>query len=324
MRTIKLTFLAFLFLFGTSYLHAQKIASDSEGESVFSNYSFDDYKIDISTDEPFSIGFSGSKFKNSFSKVKKDVSNKAKDYYFKYGLLNSGDQLDFSKLNNNKFGHSFKIGYQSIVTSLANINQTFLGRGGLGVSAFFNIDNFDYFNSATQVETTKQPVSYGVELNGMFIFKKTITSFEKITFISYFEAKYFVKTWNNNTLLNYQSDDNFILDNSDTIVVLEDFKGKYGVLDNDISRVRIAVSEPIFYRRVNLTPYIVTNITSNTKPLYLMGANFNFIQAEINRQELNFDSTFGIGIDYAYQDSVWSKPTVFLRGSINFGKYAKD
>ena len=208
MRTIKLTFLAFLFLFGTSYLHAQKIASDSEGESVFSNYSFDDYKIDISTDEPFSIGFSGSQFKNSFSKVKKDVSNKAKDYYFKYGLLNSGDQLDFSKLNNNKFGHSFKIGYQSIVTSLANINQTFLGRGGLGVSAFFNIDNFDYYNSTTQVETTKQPVSYGVELNGMFFFKKAITNFKKITPVIAFETKYFIKTWNNNTLLNYQSDMN--------------------------------------------------------------------------------------------------------------------
>ena len=72
---------------------------------------------------------------------------------------------------------------------------------------------------------------------------------------------------------------------------------------------------------MNLTPYAVLNATSNNKPEYRVGSNVNLTQAQLNRNDINFEGSFGIGIDWGYNSDNWSKANIFLRGSISLVKY---
>ncbi|UPT71568.1 MAG: hypothetical protein M0D53_04180 [Flavobacterium sp. JAD_PAG50586_2] len=316
MKTKLLSSLLLITLLSFENIFSQQMASDSKGESVFTSYSFDDYKINISTAEPLSVGVSLGRFLTSLNlKDKAAIAGRNSDVYVNYGLLNSGDQLDFNKLNDNKFGHSIKLGYQNSVVNLQNLNPFWFFKGGGGVAVFYNVDNFNFLNSETMEESSETPASYGLELNSTIFITET-NVFTKLTALLAFEAKYYINTWNSDELLNYQTD---YIQNG-TVVAMEDFKGKYGILKDDISKLRVAGSLPLYYGHFNLTPYTVLTTASESKPSYRAGTNFNIIQAPIDREELNFGSSFGIGIDWLNQDGEWSQANIFLRGSISFGK----
>ena len=299
--------------------NAQKIASDSKGKSVFSNYALEDYKFDISTDEPFSISFSLARFISTINnKVLKPTISSDTDIFFNYALLNSSDQLDFNNLRENKFGSSFKIGIQKNVKSLGDAKNFKFFKGGGGLSFFYEADNLSYYDSQLSSESTTKPISYGLELNAN-IFPKANLNFSKLNFITAIEAQFYLRTWNKDELLNYQ-----LIKDVETnvdVIAFEDFRGKYGVLDNNVKKIRLAISEPIFYKRMNLTPYAVLNATSNNKPEYRVGSNVNLTQAQLNRNDINFEGSFGIGIDWGYNSDNWSKANIFLRGSISLVKY---
>ena len=311
-RNILKTTLFFGLILTGQYCFAQKIGTDSKGKSIFSFYSLNDYRLEFDTEEPFSLGFSTYRFKTTFTIDADTTVVKNSGIYVNLSMLNSDDYINFKNLSEMRPGAGFKIGWQKSIEKFQDIDRTPGGTYSWGINAFFNFDNIKLYNPLDSLTTTKLPLTYGLESNFTYFSKSKFRNMIAIN-LSY------NRTWNDDELLNFQTIDKTTIANN--IVALEDFEGRYGLLSNEIDKVRLSTSFPFYIGYLNPIPYLVLNVSSNSAPKYSVGTFINILTKKLEVKDFNIPSSFGLGIDWTYSANNWTKPSIFMRGAINFGKF---
>lgn len=311
MRT-RLLFWVF-FLYGFSF-YGQDVATDSKNKGVFTYYNFKKYRVDFSSKE-FSLTLSTKPYYTKYVDSSSGTVNavKTSNYYIQPSIINASDFFNVSKLSEYNLGGRLKIGYQRTVDNIRKDYPGFVV--GFGGSLFYAIDNFTLYNTLVNKIEQRNPVSYGIDLNGTLFFPKKnwVILTGNITFSN---------GWNDFGLLNFKDISNVIV-NGD-IVAFDNFDGKYGELVTNIQKLRFAASAPVTFSYLNFTPYIVVNALENVKPIILTGIFTNILSKKIDFQNFKLPSTFGFGIDWIRKESEWSKANIFIRGSVNIFEYTKD
>lgn len=297
----------------TDNLFAQKIGVDSKGKSIFSFYSLSDYRLEVSTDEPLSIGRALTRFTTKYMVRGVPTIVKDKGLYLNLSMLNSTDMLVFNSLSKMKPGFGIKLGYQKSVQSFNDIDRTPRGTYTAGVNTVFNMDNIKLFNTVDSIITKKYPLTYGVEGNFTYFSK---SNFRNIIALNIS----FSRTWNDDDLLSYQNKSDVII--GSTVVALEEFDGRFGKLKTDINKFRISTSFPFYIGYLNPIPYVVLISSTGNSPKYFLGTFFNILTAPLEKKDYTIPASLGIGIDWTYStDKKWSSANIFLKGAINFGKF---
>lgn len=310
MRKLILTATILTFTF---FAKAQKIGTDSKGKSIFSFYSLNDYRLEIATDEPLSIGSSFRRINTTFTVGGSKTVIKSSGMYLNLSLLNSTNIINFNTLGSINPGLGIKLGYQNSIKEFSDINITPKGTYAWGINGVFNYENIKLFNTIDSTIGKKYPLTYGLEANFTYFSKGKLRNMIAVN-------ASLMRTWNDDDLLNYQDKKNVVIGSN--VVALEDFEGRFGELRTDISKFRLSVSSPFYLGYLNPIPYvaIVSNTGGTTK--YFLGSYFNILTSKLEPKGYTIPSSIGIGVDWTYSsDKKWSSANIFLRGAINFGKY---
>lgn len=312
---MKLILTGMLLFVCTHLTFAQKIAVDNKGKSVFTSYSQKQARLEFSDDEPLSV--TGS-FRNFFHPFKIDTSrtvDKASGWFLTASLLNSGAVPMLSNLDKLRPGLGLKLGRQVTLDKVYNLKGTY-GANAYGMNVLLNLDNVNLMNTNSPDSAAHRVclVTYGVEGNWIHYFAST----DKILFA--LNAS-FTKTWNDDDLLNFQNNADVTFRSS--VVALEEFKGRYGPLQRDVSKFRVAASLPFYFWRLNPVPYTVLNAISGSMPKYYVGIFINVLTEE-RKEAYSIPSSIGIGFDKELGGDVKKKGiNVFVKGSLSIGKFKK-
>jgi hypothetical protein len=308
---LKVLLICVIFLTG-KYSFGQKIGTDSKGESIFYFYSLNDYRLEFDTEEPLSLGFSTYRFRTTFTRDADTTVIKNSGLFVNLSMLNSDDYINFKNLSEMRPGAGIKVGWQKSIEKFQDIDRTPSGTYAWGINALFNFDNIKLYNPLNDIVSKKLPLTYGLESNFTYFSKSKFRNMIAIN-LSY------NRTWNDDELLNFQSLDKVTIDNN--VVALEDFEGRYGELSNEVDKVRLSTSFPFYIGYVNPIPYLVLNTSSNSAPKYSVGTFVNILTKKLEVKDFSIPSSFGLGIDWTYTKNEWTKPAIFIRGAINFGKF---
>lgn len=295
--------LALLLITSFYFSNSQEVAVDSKGEPVFQIYSLENATLQFSKRSPISASylFPNNAKKNSGTLVQ-------------LSILNSGDFPLISKLKDIRPGAGIKLGYQH---TLEQFNQTDKAGKTWGFNAFFNVDNIKLYDTIKGIEGKKYPVTYGVEGNYVFYFnnKKANTNWRKA--LSIYTA--LSSTWNDHNLLSYQEISKTTM--RPDVIAMQDFDGRYGVLRKNFFKYRMAVSFPMFYKRINPTPYFAAIFGTQNSPSYHMGVFTNLLSSSLKKSNAKLPSTFGLGFDWVYAtEHLPAKVNLFLKLAVSFGK----
>jgi hypothetical protein len=317
------------------YSNAQSIGVDSKGKSIFTHYSRADARLEVSTDEPFSLSYIVHPGITSFQKRNLDkgpaLSGKAGAAYqtdlklkkfrgtlIQVSMLNSSDYLALNNLLDIRPGLGLKLGHQVSIgdfDELDNIPRAAAYTGGF--NAILNIDNIKLYNTDNNLEEKKLPVTCGAEFNYSLFFKnrKKDRNIRNVFAVN----GMLVRTWNDDDLISYQKiSDVTILPN---VVALKEFEGRYGKLQTDVTKFRLAVSGPMYIGYVNPIPYVVVNLQTKSNPIYYLGVFTNILTKPLSKTHFKIPTSIGLGIDTKLQGGVLSRPNVFIKGSISFGEF---
>jgi hypothetical protein len=102
---------------------------------------------------------------------------------------------------------------------------------------------------------------------------------------------------------------------------MRDFEGKYGVLTSNFFKYRMAVSFPMFYKRFNPTPYLVTIFGTQNSPSYHMGVFTNILASSLSKSSHKMPSAFGLGFDWVYAtEHLSGKVNLFVKAVVSLGR----
>lgn len=284
------------------FSYSQEVAVDSKGEPVFQLYSLNDARLQFNRRAPISASY-------LFPNGKKSAGT-----LLQLSILNSGDFPLVSKLKDIRPGAGIKLGYQHTLEQLSQASNT--GTHTWGVNAFFNVDNIKLYDTIESVTDKKYPVTYGVEGNYVFYFKNKNPNSNWRKALSIYTAV--SSTWNDHNLLSYQEVSKVTF--RPDVIAMQDFDGRYGVLRKNFFKYRMAVSLPIFYKRLNPTPYFAAIFGTTNSPSYHMGVFTNVLSSSLKTSNAKLPSTFGVGFDWVYAtEHLPTKVNLFLKASISFG-----
>jgi hypothetical protein len=297
----------------------QDVAVDSKGETVFAFYSLPDWRFEFSSKTPLSLGVSGKRFRTTYkTKTKlmltKDTTVvKESGVYYKLELLNSSKLFTFSTLNQIDAGIKANIGWQMTLGKVKRL----IGKGAwvYGANSYLAIDNFNIYNTISKNIEKKKPTSFGIDINISHIFPKSDGK-EKFHVLSAIAS--FSKTWNDDDLLNYREIENVTI--TQTVIGLDKFSGRFGELNENINKLRVAVSYATVVGIFNPIPYIIFTDNNISAPKYHVGLFLNILSKKLDKADYTIPSSIGLGIDFINAESKWSSANIFLKGSINFGK----
>lgn len=297
--------IALVFLLITSFYfsNSQEVAVDSKGEPVFQLYSLENANLQFSRRAPLSASylFPNQAKKNSGTLVQ-------------LSILNSGDFPLISKLKDIRPGAGIKLGYQHTLEQFNQIDKT---KKTWGINAFFNVDNMKLYDTIKSIAGKKYPVTYGVEGNYVFFFKNKNANSQWVKAFSIYTA--LSSTWNDHNLLSYQQISK--VTQRPDVVAMQDFDGRYGVLRKNFFKYRAAFSFPMFYKRINPTPYFAAIFGTQNSPSYHMGIFTNLLSSSLKKSNTNLPSTFGLGFDWVYAtEHLPAKVNLFLKVAVSFGK----
>jgi hypothetical protein len=310
MRGIVLTNL-FVLLFIVCY--SQEVAVDSKGEPVFQLYAKDDARLQFNR----RAVVSGSYLLN----VKEKTVDRFSGILVQLSMLNSGDFPMVEKLRNIRPGVGIKIGYQRSIQQLAAINTSNKSSVNCwGVNAFFNLDNIKLYDTTIQIAQKKYPLTYGLEGNYTFFFKNKKGNANFTKALSLYTA--LSSTWNDHNLLSYQEISKLTF--RPDVVAMQNFDGRYGALRSNFFKYRMVVSFPLFYKRLNATPYWAGIFGTQNSPSYHMGVFTNILSSPLNKSTTRMPSNFGIGFDWVYAtEHLPASVNLFLKASISLGSLRK-
>lgn len=299
-----------LFIFSIFFCQAQEIAVDSKGEPVFQFYSVQDARLQINKRTPVSGAYVF-----PTSKANSGV-------LLQLAVLNSGDFPMISKLRDIRPGAGVKLGYQKTIGSFSSIDQSNrMSKHAWGVNSFFSVDNIKLYDINEGEIAKKYPLTYGAEGHYTFFFKNKNETGKWRKALSIYSAV--SSTWNDRNLLSYQQLSAVTI--RPDVVAMQDFDGRYGVLKKNFFKYRMAASFPMFYKRLNPTPYLAAIFGTQNSPSYHMGVFTNVLASSLKKSDNKMPSTFGVGFDWVYAtEHLSSKVNLFVKATISLGKLKED
>lgn len=304
-------------------LYAQKIGIDRKGKSIFTHLSSADARVEISSEEPFSISYFYPCDTIPFVLVRTGDTTvlKIRGAYGQISLLNSGENFILTDLDDANPGVGLKAGFQSTIEVFHNINAIpgfYLGTYTWGVNGVLNLENIRLYDSVSNQVSRKYPVTIGIEGNYNIFFKNWTKSSNRV--ILAFNGAV-TRTWNDDDLLNYQDISKTTV--LPAIVALKDFKGRYGTLDRNVIKVRFSFAFPMYIRRFNPIPYVVYS-SASSKVSYNYGIFLNFTDKKLTKTKFKIPSSIGAGVDWVGIDGKPSDPSIFVKGALSFGKFKDE
>lgn len=318
MKKYNLTLLFYFFLLNS--LVSQNLGTDSDGNAVFSFFNLKANRFEFSAKDAISYTQAFKVYKVPWvtEGTGESTIDKYKGFTIKPSIINTGKRFIVNDLNDLNLGFGLEVGYQLTMKDLANLAKTPKGARLYGGSVFFKMDNIDLFDTENNEEGKEYPTTYGVNLNYSYLFKNSKSKdFKSLVSVNATISR----GWNDKGLLNYQDIAEATI--TPTIVALGKFKGRYGVLDNEVDKFRLAVSYPFYKGLFNPVPFVRWSMQSNSTPSYGLGVLLNIMSKTLKKAEYKLPATFGIGIDYSYTGREWQTPKLFLTGSISIGEYKK-
>ena len=302
------------------HVSAQKIGVDSKGKSIFTHFSRSEARLEFSTEEPLSLSYFlwTKNINHVLTNSGVTTVTKFSGFFGQLSMLNSTETLDLSNLADIHPGLGMKFGYQKSIENFTNIDlipRNYKSVYTCGINGIFNIDNVQLYNSDSLREEKKYPLTYGIEGNLNFFFRNKGESTSRVVLAINTSL---LQSWNSDDLLNYQkiSEVTVLPD----IITLKDFKGSYGVINQNITKFRLAISSPMYFSVFNPIPYIVLNSTYKSYPKWNLGIFLNILTKSLPKQNFKIPTSLGIGIDWIYSADKFSKPNIFIKGAISFGK----
>ena len=301
--------LALLLITSFHFSNSQEVAVDSKGEPVFQFYSLQDARLQFNKRAPLSASYlfpNGTK-NNSGTLVQ-------------FSILNSGDFPLISKLKDIRPGAGIKLGYQHSLGQFSDVDQSNKkATHTWGINAFFNVDNIKLYDTIKGIAGKKYPVTFGAEGNYVFFFRNKNSNWKKA--LSIFTS--LSSTWNDHNFLSYQQISKITL--RPDVIAMQDFDGRYGVLRKNFFKYRMAVSFPMFYKRLNPIPYWAAIFGTQNSPSYHMGVFTNLLSSSLGKSKTKMPSTFGVGFDWVYAtEHLPAKVNLFLKAAISFGKLKEE
>ncbi|AYB34887.1 hypothetical protein [Chryseolinea soli] len=318
MKAFNVLFVTCLLLFSVRSL-AQKIGVDSKGKSVFTHLSSAEARFELSTEEPLSVSYLFHPTEHPFTLTRTGDTTVVKIHGWlgQLSLLNSSDILVLSDLSDSNLGVGGKFGYQSTIDVFHDLNSIpsgYLGTYTWGVNGVLNMDNIRLYDSVSANISKERPVTLGAEGNFNLFFKNWSGGSARMVFAF---TGAILHTWNDDELINYQELSKTTV--LPTIVALKDFKGRYGTLDRDVTKIRFSLAVPMYFSIVNPIPYLVFNSSSGNDS-YTYGAFINVISKRLTKIKFKIPSSIGMGIDWTSTDGDVSDPKIFVKGAISLGK----
>jgi hypothetical protein len=304
--------LALLLLISFHFSYSQEVAVDSKGEPVFQFYSLEDARLQFSRRTPLSASYvfpSRQTEKNSGTLLQ-------------FSVLNSGDFPLTSKLKDIRPGAGIKLGRQHVLRQFNEIDQSKKNSTHTwGFNAFFNVDNIKLYDTIKGAAAKKYPLTYGAEGNYVFFFKNKKQDPNWRKALSIYTS--LSSTWNDHNLLSYQEISKATL--RPDVIAMQNFDGRYGVLRKNFLKYRMAISFPMFYKRLNPTPYLAAIFGTQNSPSYHMGVFTNVLSSSLKKSNTKLPSTFGIGFDWVYAtEHLPAKVNLFLKIAVSLGKLKEE
>ena len=321
-NTTRFLLLFFVLLSFVSTLRSQSLGIDRKSKSVFTYYSLPDSRFDLNADGNLAYSFLLQRHPDTVVYVligtRDTTIVKFRAWTMELNATTDEDLLSSENISTLRPAPGFKIGYQVSVDTFRNMD-TQLPRSKRSIKTYganfvFDMANIKLYDTISKLSGKRYPPTVGLETYYNFIFKKNDTT-HKSRFVLALTATY-KYTWNDDNLISYQNRSDVIV-NPD-VVALEEFDGRYGVLKKDVSSFRFSLSVPMYFGHFNLIPYGVWNPRSYSKPVYYFGFFTNILKDKLNIREFKIPSSLGIGFDWKYQDSKFSKAAVFIKGQIGF------
>jgi hypothetical protein len=291
-----------------SLSYAQEVAVDSKGEPVFQFYSKDDARLQFNKRIPVSASY--------LFNTKERGANKFSGTLVQLSILNSGDFPLVEKLRDIRPGAGIKLGYQNSISSFNTIGQS-KGMNAWGVNLLFNVDNIKLYDTLEKAAEKKYPLTYGAEGNYTHFLKNRNANSKWKKALAFYVA--LSSTWNDHNLLSYQEISKVTF--RPDVVAMQNFDGRYGVLNKNFFKYRMTVSFPVYYGKFNATPYWAAIFGTHNSPSYHFGAFTNILSASLDKSNNKMPGTFGVGFDWVYAtEHLSSKVNLFLKVAVSLGK----
>ena len=236
-------------------------------------------------------------------------------------VINSGDFPMIEKLKDIRPGAGVKLGYQNTIPNLSDHDLSKKSARAWGINSFFNVDNIKLYDTTEGITEKKYPLTYGIEGNYTLFFTTKNASQHWRKALSFYAAV--SSTWNDHNLLSYQEISKVTI--RPDVVAMQDFDGRYGTLKKNFFKYRMAASFPMFYKRLNPTPYVVAIFGTQNSPSYHMGVLTNILASSLSNSSQKLPGTFGVGFDWVYAtEHLSSKVNLFVKLAISLGKLKEE
>jgi hypothetical protein len=314
MNRIILLITYFLFIVPVIAL-AQDNGVDSKNKSIYTYYTkTDNVNIQVSTVQPLTVSRVFQTGPAHHYVLNDAAHTPTVDKFFGYSIavamLNSGseDYLDFKKL---RPGFQLKLGFQCYIDTIFYRLNTRYGANSWGFNVTYKLDNLDVYDSGTNLEQTRYPSSYGLE--SYFNWFLPVSQNAKCHKVIALTAAY-NHTWNDDDLLNYQNISEATV--TSNVVAFKDFRGRYGVLQTNISNLRFSAAMPFYVNHFNPIPFVVYNSYSNNQWDYHLGLFMNLLAQVVPPTNFKIPSAFGLGVDWVHTGSSFSSANLILKGTL--------
>lgn len=313
---LKLTVTSFLFILSL-HLHAQEIGVDRKGKSVFTYYSKDDSRISVTADGNLAYAgiFNQADLIYRNKKTHDVTVKKFIAWNYQVKLTSEEDLLSSDKFSTLRPGLQFKLGRQVSIDTILHLDRNLpTGKASVktyGYNIVLQVANIKLYDSIVNKESKKYPGTIGVQGNYNFIFRNRDTNATH-RFILAFTGS-LLNTYNSDELTSYQNLTSAVVRPS--IVTMEDLEGKFGAIRR-INDLRLSMALPVYFNHFNPIPYVVYNVKTYAEPAYYFGAFLNFLKPIIDQHSFQVPSTIGLGVDWKYSASKWSRPVFFIKGEV--------
>ena len=316
---LKIFTLSVCLLSTSIYSYSQEVGIDSEGESVFNLTAKKDARIEITADEPLSftkIVKWNKETQYVFKGTTDPTVKKYTGWLFSLSILNSGEE-GIINLKDFRPGVGLKAGIVNTLSSITKLASTGARTSGFNIA--FDMDNVRLYDTGRGKERTALPLTIGADgyyntirrgNSGKLPFNRVVAFTGSIKYTS-----------NIDDMPSYQDITKSIPNTPTNIVVLEDFKGKYGQIEY-LWKGRASVAYPMYfhvYKKVvvNPIPYVAYNAAISDHNVRI-GTFFNILEDpfEANGRDFEIPSSIGVGIDWNYHKNI-SSPTLAIKGTIS-------
>lgn len=237
--------------------------------------------------------------------------------FFIRGAIRTADRVttisDISKFHP---GAGLRLGFQFTIPKFNAIDRmpaNYHSAYSIGANLILDVDNLNLYDPKTSATSRVYPATYGIEGNINLYFRKRKTTGPRI-FTTFIASA--TKTYNDDQLLSFKELGQ--LTSHGNVVAFKDFDGKYGTLNTDVSRLRLASSLPIFWGKFNPIPFAVVNVTNTSAPRYLAGCIFNAMSKALPINDFTIPAVIGFGVNQVMQGSTPAKTEVYIKGSLSF------